>query len=86
MLKGKTRTGFKFEIDERVLNNYELIELLADVEENPLLVGRLLTMLLGDRKKDLIDHVREEDGIVPLDRMMEEFEDIFSSGQDVKNS
>lgn len=86
MLKGKTKTGFKFAIDERVLNNYELIELLADVEENPLLVTKVLTTVLGDKKQDLIEHVREDDGIVPVEKMMEEIAEIFNAGNEGKNS
>lgn len=86
MLKGKTKTGFKFEIDERLLNDYELVELLAETEENPLIVSKVLTKLLGDQKKDLIEHVREEDGIVPADKMMEELEEIFNAGNKAKNS
>ena len=29
MLKGKTKTGFEYEFDEKILKNYELVELLA---------------------------------------------------------
>lgn len=86
MLEGKTKSGFKFKIDERVLNDYELLELLAETEENPLLVTKVLTKLLGDRKQDLIDHVREKDGVVPADKMMKELEEIFNSSDEVKNS
>ena len=36
MLKGKTKTGFEYEFDEKILKNYELVELLAEVDDNPL--------------------------------------------------
>ena len=32
-IKGKTPSGFKFEISERRLNNYELLELIGEVDE-----------------------------------------------------
>lgn len=86
MLKGKTKTGFKFEIDERALNDYELIELLAETEENPLVVAKVLTKLLGDQKADLIEHVRDEDGFVPADKLMEELEEVFNASNQTKNS
>lgn len=86
MITGKTKTGFKFQISDRILNNYELIELLADVDENPLLITKVLSMLLGEKKKDLIEHVREEDGVAPVDKMMEEVAEIFKSAEKAKNS
>lgn len=86
MIRGKTKSGFKFKINERVLNDYELIELLAEVEENPLLVTKVLTTVLGDDKQRLIEHVREEDGIVPVDAMMEEIAEIFNASNEGKNS
>lgn len=86
MIKGKTKSGFKFEIDERLLDDYELVELLAETEDNPLLITKVLTKLLGDQKKELIEHVREEDGIVPAGRMMEELEEVFNTSKKTKNS
>ena len=40
MLKGKTKSGFKYEVSDDMLNNYELIEVLADVDTNPLLLPK----------------------------------------------
>ena len=85
MIKGKTESGFEFEIEERALDNYELMEVIAEADENPMLVPKILTMLLGEDKKRLIEHVREDDGIVPADKMMEELSDIFSSTSNSKN-
>ncbi len=37
MIKGKTSSGFKFQINESTINDdYELLELLVELEENPL--------------------------------------------------
>lgn len=86
MLKGKTTSGFSFEIEDEQLNNFELIEVLADVDSNPLLLPRLVRMLLGDEQKvKLMDHLRTEKGIVPLDGISTEIMEIFQSGQ-AKNS
>lgn len=85
MIKGKTKSGFKFKISKRVLDNYELMEVIAEADENPMLIPKVLTMLLGDSKKDLMEHVREDDGIVPADKMMEELADIFESTNETKN-
>ena len=85
MIQGKTNSGFKFEIDESQLKNYEFVELVAEVDENELLMPKLLKMLLGDQVKALKDHIRDESGIVPIEKMVTEIKDIFENAQ-VKNS
>lgn len=86
MLKGTTKSGFKYEVSDELLNNYELIEVLADVDTNPLLLPKLVKMLLGDEQKNaLANHVRTESGVVPLDSISVEVMEIFQSGN-AKNS
>ncbi len=84
MIKGTTSSGFKFEIDEKQLKNYEFVELISEVDENELLMPKILKMLLGDQVTALKDHVRDEDGIVPIEKMVQEIKDIFGNTQ-VKN-
>jgi hypothetical protein len=86
MLKGKTESGFEFEVSDVAMNNYELVEVLAEVDTNPLLLPRLVKMLLGeDQKKLLMDHVRTKEGTVPIDAVSAEIMEIFHSGK-AKNS
>lgn len=86
MIQGKTKTGFKFKIEDAVLNDYELLELFAEVDENPLLVPKLVKIILGENQKNkLIEHVRNEDGIAPVDKISMELEDILNSSAETKN-
>lgn len=85
MIQGKTNSGFKFEIDKNQLKNYEFVELVAEVDENELLMPKLLKLLLGNQVEALKDHIRDENGIVPIEKMVEEIKDIFENAQ-VKNS
>ncbi len=87
MLKGTTKTGFKYEISDAATNNYELVEILAEIDENPLLMPKLLKALFGEEQtKRLKDHLRTESGTVPIDAIAEEIGDIFASEQKTKNS
>lgn len=52
MYKGKTASGFEFEIDESALNNMELVDALAASEEDPLEVSRVVRLLLGDAQRN----------------------------------
>lgn len=84
--KGTTDSGFKFTIREADLNNFELLEILSDVDENPLQLPKLLNMLLGaEQKKALYDHVRLKDGTVPIDIITNEIMSIFQSHKETKN-
>lgn len=83
--KGKTKTGFEFEIDRGVID-MELLDDLADMQDNPALTGRVLTRLLGkDQKKALYDHIRDESGRVPIDKAAAELVDIFGAFETGKN-
>lgn len=84
MLKGKTKTGFQYEFDEKILKNYELVELLAEVNDDPLVLPKIFKMLLGNRVEELKDHVRDSDGVVDIEKMLIEFQDIFSTQAELK--
>ena len=86
MINGKTKTGFQFNIEEDVLNDYELLEMFADVDENPLLVPKLVKSILGEEQKNkLIEHVKDENGKASVDRVATELENILNSSAETKN-
>ena len=88
MIKGKTSSGFEFEISEDVANDYELVENLGELEDNPLILGKVVNQILGkEQTARLKDHVRNEKGIVPTDKITQEIIEIFkNSGEETKNS
>ena len=58
MIKGKTKSGFSYELDKERLNNYELLEAIEELEENPLVLSRVVNLLLGkEQTKKLKDHL-----------------------------
>lgn len=85
MIKGKTRTGFKYELDEARLDDYEIVEMLADFDNDPSVMSKLLSMLMGDDQvKALKEHLRGENGVVSFSGMMNEVIDIFQNDTEVK--
>ena len=87
MIKGKTKSGFLYELDKERLNNYELLEAIEELEENPLVLSRVVNLLLGkEQNKKLKDHLRTENGIVPTEKMSEEITEIFQNQGETKNS
>ncbi|MFQ8846579.1 MAG: hypothetical protein ACLR84_03955 [Clostridia bacterium] len=86
-MKGKTSTGFEFDIEDERLDDMELVDIMAEIDENPLLMPKLCKMLLGDeQKKRLYDHLRSEDGRVPIEATTNAIQEIFNSPGDLKNS
>ena len=88
MIKGKTSSGFNFEISKDVINDYELVENLGELEDNPLILGKIVAQILGkEQTVKLKDHIRNENGIVPTDKMTQEIIEIFrNGGEETKNS
>ena len=87
MIKGNTKSGFSYELDKERLNNYELLEAIEELEENPLVLSRVVNLLLGkEQTKKLKDHLRTENGIVPTEKMSEEITEIFQNQGETKNS
>lgn len=79
-LKGKTQSGFAYEIEEARLNNYELLETIGELEDNPMVISKMVVMLLGkEQTNQLKDHLRDEEGLVPVEKMTEEITEIFQS-------
>lgn len=87
MLKGKTKSGFDFEINEKRLKDWRLLRKIAAADENPLLTPELLDAILGqEQSKELENHLEDEDGIVDPELMSEDIASIFAAFSQLKNS
>ena len=87
MVKGKTTSGFEYEIPDEAMNDMELLDILASVSEGEIQnMTKAADKLLGkDQRLKLYDHIRTEDGRVPVDVFEEELGDIFKN-EKLKNS
>nr|DAE10379.1 MAG TPA: hypothetical protein [Siphoviridae sp. ctwrX9] len=87
MIKGTTESGFEFEIPKKNIDNYEVLEVLGELEENPFVIPKVVGMLFGkEQKNKLKDHVRDEDGVVSSEKMGEEIKYVFEKIAELKNS
>lgn len=87
MFTGKTSTGFEFSLQDEVLDDYELLETLQDIDGGDYgKTTKMVTMLLGQAQKDALkDHVRSENGRVSARKMIAEVMEIFESKNKSKN-
>ena len=85
MVKGKTTTGFEFVTDEAVFNDMEVVDAIADMQtgdESAVMVATsvLITKLLGaEQKKALYNHLRNDEGRVPIDAVSNAIVEIMTS-------
>lgn len=93
MINGETKTGFKFEIDERALTDWNILQSIADIESGDNVkvlkgVTNLANTLLGDKGlSTLLDHVRKcNDGYAPADKVQEELIEMFKTSEQAKKS
>lgn len=86
LIRGETKSGFRFEIDPDIFLDMEFIELIGKVDSNPLVLAELIEKMLGQKQKaSLYAFVRTAKGLVPSPRVMGIIKEIFEHEQ-VKNS
>lgn len=62
MIKGKTTSGFKFEVNENRLQDIRFIEMLSEADKNPLQLPKMISFVLGrEQTEKLYEHVKEDD-------------------------
>lgn len=84
----KTKSGFECEIDEEILDDYDFLELLCEIDDGNLnLTAKMVDRLMGtpEQKKRLKDHVREESGRVSARKLLAEVAEILNSSKEGKN-
>lgn len=89
MKKIKLECGFEGEVFENVMDNMELVEDCAELQEtgNPVLLSRVLTTMIGpEQRKKLYDHLRTEDGRVPVAAVSNAFAELVKVFKSGKNS
>lgn len=91
MIKGKTPSGFAFNITEEARDDMELLETIVKFDAGQKeLVSDVLIGLLGQEQKDkLYDHCRRKSGRVSATKVFQELHEIFdtiqNSEDDLKN-
>ena len=92
-MKISTKSGFKFELDERILDDWRVVKAMgrADNSEDPeeMLAGtiELVSMIFGKDEQRLMEHImKHNDGYVPMKAMKEELVSTFTRAKSLKNS
>lgn len=75
---GTTKSGFKFTISDEALNDMEIVDALAELDDHPTKISFVVLKLLGDsQRKKLYDHLRTKSGHVPIDKVGREVKEML---------
>ena len=93
-IKGKTSSGFEYEVNEKVRNNWLFVRAVAKAESAPTEEEKLIALvetvhlLLGEEgENQLCQFLVDDEGIVPSDRLIGEVREIIAAlGGQAKNS
>ena len=91
-MKGTTKSGFKFNIDERIVEDWRLLDAIGlaesdDPGEQIRGTREVANLLLGKEKESLIKFLQEKnDGFVPATEMSSMIAEIITTVRELKNS
>lgn len=85
MITGKTKSGFEFKLEDNVLDDYELIEALGELDENPLKISKVIDLLFGNRKNEVKEFIKRQKGYVSTKEMSNLITEVFSTVSNGKN-
>ena len=91
MITGKTKSGFKFKVDERIKKDWRLIKAITDSQSDDgnvklKAVVTMIQLILGDQEELLMQHImKKNEGYVPFEIMQSEISEIIQSIPEAKN-
>lgn len=92
-MKITTKTGFKFDVDERIFTDYRFVDAIAEASDPDDKVGELrattelVNLVFGKQKKAFMDHLsKKNDGFIPAEVVNNELQYIITEYNALKNS
>lgn len=87
MITGTLSSGFVYQLEDDVLDNMELVDALAEAEDdNAASWSRIVLLLLGkEQRKALYDHLRKDTGRVPIMAVVSVVSEILAGTAKGKN-
>lgn len=92
MIEGKTKSGFKFHVDERILDDWRLVEAIKrsesdDASEVIRGMTDLVDLVVGDQGDALKKHIADKnEGYIPKGVILTTITEIINESKELKNS
>ena len=88
MIKGKTKSGFSYEIDAEALESMEFIDAMGKIDDDNISgLSNLIDLVMNRKqKKAFYDHIKGDRKYTPMKEAMDEFFEILKEiGKQEKN-
>lgn len=82
MTKGTLDNGFEFAIDENRIDDMRFLEDLAAMDENPLLMPKVIERMLGKEQKEALYKHLEKEGRVSIGDFSAAVSEMFEKASD----
>ncbi|WP_276907161.1 hypothetical protein [Faecalibaculum rodentium] len=76
----KTQSGFEYTLDRDYSKDWEMMEMLMDVESNPLKLIPIVKQVLGPEQYPRLKEHCRKDGVVDAEMITEELMEIIAGG------
>lgn len=89
MIAGKSKNGFEFEINEKNLNDFRMIRMLARAskDDDITLYSEAMEKIFGEEQFErMLEFLADDKGRVPIEKISELFTDVCASVKELKNS
>lgn len=82
----ETKTGFQYTVDVETLDDWEILEIIDEIEENPQKAVSLAKRILGKEQYGLLkEHVKKNNqGKLPIEAVFDEISDIMNGSNELK--
>lgn len=86
MIKGTLANGFNYEIKDEALDNWELLEVLTEIDSgNQAAIVKAFPMLIGSEQfSQLKEHLKKVEGSVRITSMVNVFSEITRNSNELK--
>lgn len=89
MIKGQTQSGFDYAINEKALGDWRFLKAMADLDsgDDSRVLGALpviLSLIMGKDEQRFLEHITDEDGYQPTEKIMDELKQIFDAVRESK--
>lgn len=87
-MKAHLKDGFEVDIRDEVIDDWEFLEILSDIDEGETgLIVRAARMMLGkEGVSSLKEHIRDGNGRVDAEAMVNAIQELMNSTNESKNS
>lgn len=87
-MKAHLKDGFEVDIRDEVIGDWEFLEILSDIDEGETgLIVRAARMMLGkEGVSSLKEHIRDGNGRVDAEAMVNAIQELMNSTNESKNS